>query len=81
VVSDIICAVLRISRISLNDGATNLRHEIARRESWATKAASRKSGVKKVPTEGTRKRSLERSGVPARSLLTEVAWDQQMMEL
>src|ERR1700744_1130598 len=59
------CAVLRIRRTSLNEGATKRRREMNRRASWCTKASLRQSGVKKTPTEGTRSLSLDISCVPA----------------
>lgn len=45
--------------MSLKEGATKRREEMRRRVSWYSKAERRGSGVKKVPTEGTRSFNLE----------------------
>jgi len=55
-----IWAVLRIRRMSLKDGGTKRREEIARIASWWRKAASRARGVKNMPIVGTSILSLER---------------------
>jgi hypothetical protein len=56
--------------MSLKLGATNLREEIARRRSCSTNAFSSNNGVKNLPTDGTKKRNFERSGVPSASQQT-----------
>ncbi len=45
--------------MSLNEGATKRREEIARRWSWDLNASSRASGVKKVDIVGTSMLSLD----------------------
>lgn len=46
---------------AFHTGATNLRELIARLLSCASKASTRASGVKKVPTDGTRNFNLDLS--------------------
>jgi hypothetical protein len=55
-----ICAVFRMSRMSLKDGGTKRREEIARIASWWRKAASRARGVKNMPIVGTSMLNFER---------------------
>ena len=57
---EMICEVLRIWRMSLKDGATKRRDEMARMASWWRKASSRASGVKNMPTVGTSMLNFER---------------------
>lgn len=58
-----IWAVFKIKRISLNDGATNRRDEMARIASWCLNESSRASGVKKVEIVGTSILSFDRVDV------------------
>ena len=64
VMRDMIWAVLRMRRMSLNDGGTNLREEIALRASSCLNADSNARGVKKVEMLGTSMDSLDRTGSP-----------------
>lgn len=57
-----ICAELRIRRMSLKDGETKRREEMYLLRSWYLNAASRGSLVKKGPTVGTSSFSLEGMG-------------------
>lgn len=54
--------MLRIRRMSLNEGATNRRRLMKRWSSWYRNASSSGSLVKKVPTVGTRRFSLDLPG-------------------
>ena len=57
--SDRSCAVFKMSLMSLNEGATNLRDEMARAASCTRKASSNARGVKKVEMVGTSILSLD----------------------
>lgn len=52
--------MFRISRMSLKEGATNLREEMVRAASCRTKASSSARGVKKVDILGTSMLNFER---------------------